>query len=79
MCQALTDQGKKQAEGTSCEEGIIVGGARAEQTIDLRACVLGDVLNKTELNDTRHAESNAAHDFTLLNQSLEDQQAQTIR
>jgi len=40
--------------------------------------VLNDLLDKaqTELDDTRHAESNAAHNFALLKQSLEDQLAQ---
>jgi len=40
--------------------------------------VLNDLLDKaqTELDDTRHAESNAAHNFAMLKQSLEDQLAQ---
>ena len=40
--------------------------------------VLNDLLDKaqTELDDTRHAESNAAHNFAMLEQSLEDQLAQ---
>jgi len=37
--------------------------------------VLNDLLDKaqTQLDETRHAESNAAHNFALLKQSLEDQ------
>ena len=40
--------------------------------------VLNDLLEKaqTELDDIRHAESNAAHNFAMLKQSLEDQLAQ---
>ena len=34
---------------------------------------------QTELDDTRHTESNAAHNFLLLQQSLEDQLAQLNR
>ena len=43
--------------------------------------VLSDFLVKaqTELDDTRHAESNAAHNFSMLQQSLEDQFAQLNR
>ena len=41
------------------------------------ADVLSDSLDKaqTELDDTRHAESNAAHNFSMLQQALEDQLA----
>ena len=37
--------------------------------------VLSVLLDKaqTELDDARHAESNAAHNFSMLQQSLEDQ------
>ena len=40
--------------------------------------VLNDLLDKaqTELDDTRHAESSAAHNFAMLKQSLEDQLTQ---
>ena len=40
--------------------------------------VLNDLLDKaqTELDDTRHAESNAAHNFAMLKQSLQDQLTQ---
>jgi len=40
--------------------------------------VLNDLLDtaQTELDDTRHAESTAAHNFAMLKQSLEDQLAQ---
>ena len=43
--------------------------------------VLSDFLDKaqTELDDTRHAESNVAHNFSMLQQSLEDQLAQLNR
>ena len=43
--------------------------------------VLIDLLDRaqTELDDTRHAESNAAHNFSMLQQSLEDQLAQLNR
>ena len=43
--------------------------------------VLSDLLDKaqTEFDDTRHAESNAAHNFSMLQQSLEDQLAQLSR
>ena len=43
--------------------------------------VLSDVLDKaqTEFDDTRHVESNAAHNFSMLHQSLEDQLAQLNR
>ena len=43
--------------------------------------VLSDLFDKaqTELDDTRHAESNAAHNFSMLQQSLEDQLAQLNR
>ena len=43
--------------------------------------VLSDLLDKaqTELDDTRHTESNAAHSFSLLQQSLEDQLVQLNR
>ena len=43
--------------------------------------VLSDLLDKaqTELDDTRHAESNAAHNFSMHQQSLEDQLAQLNR
>ena len=43
--------------------------------------VLSGLLDKaqTELDDTRHAESNAAHNFSMLQQSLEDQFAQLNR
>ena len=43
-----------------------------------RTDVLNDLLNKAqfELDDTRHAVSNAAHNFAMLKQSLVDQPAQ---
>ena len=43
-----------------------------------RTDVLNDLLDKaqSELDDTRHAVSNAAHNFATLKQSLEDQLAQ---
>ena len=43
--------------------------------------VLSDLLDQaqTELDDTLHAESNAAHNFSMFQQSLEDQFAQLNR
>ena len=43
--------------------------------------VLSDFVDKaqTEFDDTRHAGSNAAHNFSMLQQSLEDQLAQLNR
>ena len=37
---------------------------------------LGETEAQTQLDKTRHAESNAPHNFALLRQSLEDQLAQ---
>ena len=49
--------------------------SHSTDTVDL----LSDLLHKaqTEFDDTRHAEPNSGHDFTMLEQSLEDQKNKT--
>ena len=46
------------------------------ELLDLAHVAPGDTQAQTQLDKTRHAESNAAHNFALLRQSLEDQLAQ---
>ena len=46
------------------------------ELLDLAHVVLGETEAQTQSDEARHAESNAAHNFALLRQSLEDQLAQ---
>ena len=56
---------------------VVACKSHSSSIVDL----LSDLLDKaqTEFDDTRHAESNAGHNFSMLQQSLEDQFAQLNR
>eukprot|EP00450_Noctiluca_scintillans_P002421 CAMPEP_0194482150 /NCGR_PEP_ID=MMETSP0253-20130528/4235_1 /TAXON_ID=2966 /ORGANISM="Noctiluca scintillans" /LENGTH=688 /DNA_ID=CAMNT_0039321673 /DNA_START=47 /DNA_END=2116 /DNA_ORIENTATION=+ len=70
-------QSRQASDDGDSEFSAPAAAAYASHSSDI-VDVLNDLLDKaqTQLDETRHAESNAAHNFALLRQSLEDQLAQ---
>ena len=63
--------GYRRWPGAVCKYWAWCRGRGAKPQVDV-VDVISDLLDKvqTELDDTRHAESNAAHNFSMLQQSL---------
>ena len=71
-------QSRQASNDDDSESPALAAAADVNRSSDRLSDVLNDLMDsaQTQLDDTRHALSDAAHSFVLLMQSLEDQLTQ---